>query len=368
MARPSGRTGGGAALFRSLAKLGRTQQKAAGKVMAGLLSLPAVTAPPVRKVARKPAAPRARAPVVAPGKWLASQEVVAVPGLPPRRMRYWLYLPHVVPEQAQIDGLPLVLMLHGCHQSATEFAEGTRMNLLAEQQGYAVLYPQQSASVHAQRCWRWFDRATQQGGGDVQPIAAVLARVLERYRIDRRRIYACGISAGAGMAHILALNFPDLFAAVGLHSGPVFGAGNGALGALGVMRHGGGTRAEAAVAEVLARRPDFPGMPTLVIQGAGDTVVRSVNQDQLVRQALLLNGLPAETPPRIKIAPAGRRGGRNGHEVRDYHRGRKLVVRAAHIDVLEHAWSGGDPRLAFNAKAGPDSSRMMLAFFAKQRR
>lgn len=366
MARRGGRTGGGAALLRSLAKLGRTQQRAAGKVMAGLLSLPVVTAPPVRKVARKRAAPRA--PAVAPGKWLASQEVVAVPGLPPRRMRYWLYLPHVVPQQALDEGLPLVLMLHGCHQSATEFAQGTRMNLLAEKQGYAVLYPQQSTSVHAQRCWRWFDRATQQGGGDVQPVAAVLARVLERYRIDRRRIYACGISAGAGMAHILALNFPDLFAAVGLHSGPVFGAGNGALGALGIMRHGGGNRADAAVTEVLARRPDFPGMPTIVIQGAGDTVVRSVNQDQLVRQALLLNGLPADTPPRIKIEPAARRGARNGHEVRDYHQGRKLVVRAAHIDLLEHAWSGGDPRLAFHAKAGPDSSRMMLAFFAKHRR
>lgn len=368
MARRSGKSGGGAALLRSLVKLGRTQQKAAGKVVAGLLSLPAVTKPPARKVARKRAAPPARAPAVAPGKWLAGQEVVVVPGLPARRMRYWLYLPQAVSPEALAAGLPLVLMLHGCQQSATEFAEGTRMNLLAEKHGYAVLYPQQSASVQAQRCWRWFDRATQQGGGDVQPVAAVLARVLERYRIDRRRIYACGISAGAGMAHILALNFPDLFAAVGLHSGPVFGAGNGAVGGLGVMRHGGGTRAEAAVADVLARRPDFPGMPTIVIHGAGDAVVHPVNQQQLIRQALLLNGLPADTLARIKVEPAGRRGNRHGHEVRDYYRGRQLVVRAAHVDVLEHAWSGGDERLAFNAKAGPDASRMMLAFFAKQRR
>lgn len=367
MAKRGGRSSG-VGLMRSLVKLGRTQQRAAGKMMAGLLSLPPVTAGPARKTVRRTVAKRAAAAPVAPGKWLLGHETVAAPGAGPRRMSYWLYLPQTVPEEALRDGLPLVLMLHGCQQTATEFAQGTRMNLLAEKKGYAVLYPQQSTSVHAHRCWRWFDRATQTGGGDVQPVATVLAKVLRQYPIDRRRIYACGISAGAGMANIMALNYPDIIAAVGLHSGPVFGAGNGAIGALGVMQHGGGARSAEAIREVLARRADFPLLPTIVIQGAGDSVVRSVNQGQLVQQSLLLNGLPADTAPRIRIEPAGRRGSRNGHVIRDYYLGRKLVVREAHIDALEHAWSGGDERLAFNAKAGPDASRMMLEFFAKHRR
>ena len=367
MAKRGGKAGG-TALMRSLVKLGRTQQRAAGKMMVGLLSLPSVTTKPARKTVRKAAARRPAAAPVAPGKWLLGHETVVLAGASPRRMSYWLYLPHTVPEDALREGLPLVLMLHGCQQTATEFAQGTRMNLLAEQKGYAVLYPQQSTSVHAHRCWRWFERATQQGGGDVQPVATVLAKVLRQYPIDRRRIYACGISAGAGMAHIMALNYPDIIAAVGLHSGPVFGAGNGVIGALGVMQHGGGARAAEAIREVLARRADFPLLPTILIQGAGDNVVRSVNQGQLVQQSLLLNGLSGDTAPRIKIEPAGRRGNRNAHVIRDYYQGRKLVVREAHIDALEHAWSGGDERLAFNAKAGPDASRMMLEFFGKQRR
>ena len=370
--------GSGVGLLRSLAKLGRTQQRAAQKIMTGMMGLPA--APARKKTVRKTVAktsptgakaPRVRTPAavpVAPGKWLAGQELVAVPGAAPRRMSYWLYLPSTMAALAPGEGLPLVVMLHGCHQSATEFAQGTRMNAVAEKKGYAVLYPQQSSGVHAQRCWRWFDRATQQGGGDVQPIATVLAKVLSGYPIDRRRIYLCGISAGAAMANIFALHYPDLVAAIGLHSGPVFGAGNGTIGALGVMQHGGGTRVAQAIQEVLARRAGFPLMPTILIQGAGDTVVRAVNQQQLVQQSLLLNGLPTDTPPRVKVLPGAQRGRRYGHEIRDYYLGRKLVLRVAHIDEMEHAWSGGDERLAFNAKAGPDASRMVLEFFNKHRR
>ncbi|WP_229418748.1 extracellular catalytic domain type 1 short-chain-length polyhydroxyalkanoate depolymerase [Pseudoduganella flava] len=331
-------------------KAGAAQQRAATKMVTGMLA-----APKPRRAARQAAAPRVRTPAaapVAPGRWLAGQH---------GPMSYWLYLPHAVPADAP-DGLPLVLMLHGCQQTATQFAQGTRMNAMAEKKGYAVLYPQQSVAVHAQRCWRWFDRATQLGGGDVQPVSAVLATVLGQYPIDRRRIYVCGISAGAGMANIMALNFPDLFAAVGLHSGPVYGAGHGAVGALGVMRHGGGARTETAIREVLARRAAFPPLPTILIQGEADTVVSAINQQQLVRQSLLLNGVPSDAP--VKVT---RRGTRSGHEIRDYLVGRQVVLRVVRVDALAHAWSGGDPKIAFHAK-GPDASRMMLEFFSKHRR
>nr|WP_307729526.1 PHB depolymerase family esterase [Pseudoduganella violacea] len=306
-----------------------------------------------------------RAEPVAPGRWLtAYHPIPAQAGLPPRRMSYWLYLPHRAPPDAR---LPLLVMLHGCHQTATQFAQGTRMNWLAEQKGYAVLYPQQLLSSHSQRCWKWYDKATQEGGGDTALLADIVERIVAQHPIDRRRVYVCGISAGAGMANILALNHPELFAAVGLHSGPVFGGGHSRIGALGVMQHGAGPRGELAIRELLARRPAFPRMPAILIQGEGDNVVRPVNQQQLVQQSLLLNGLPLQTPVKT-VLKAGRGNRHNAHRIQDFYVGRKLLLRVASVDALDHAWSGGDASLAFNAAAGPDASKMMLDFFGRHRR
>jgi poly(hydroxyalkanoate) depolymerase family esterase len=244
------------------------------------------------------------------------------------------------------------------------------MNRLAEQKGYAVLYPQQSLSAHAQRCWKWYDKATQEGGGEVRLIAGIIGQVATRYPIDRSRIYICGISAGAGMANIVALHHPELIAALGLHSGPAYGAGHGMINALSVMQHGASGQGDAAIAAVLSRRPAFPVMPTILIQGAGDTVVRPINQIHLMRQSLLLNRMPADTAVSVELKPAGRgnRNPANAHQIRDFYVGKKLLLRVAHIEGLDHAWSGGDATLAFNAKAGPDASKMLLDFFSRQRR
>ncbi len=282
-------------------------------------------------------------------------------------MSYWLYLPDREPAPTQAGpGLPLIVMLHGCDQTATLFAEGTRMNQLAETAGYAVLYPQQSVATHPHRCWKWYDRATQQGGGDVPLIVGIINKVMAEYPIDRSRIYICGISAGAGMANIVALNHPELFAGLGLHSGPIFGAGHSTIGALAVMQHGAGMRVDGAIEEVLDRRSSFSPLPTILIQGEDDHVVRPINQVQLARQAMLVNQLPANSPEQV----ATRLGTKRGHpySVRDVLRGRKVVLRVARIAELKHAWSGGDERISFNSARGPNASKMMLDFFSRQRR
>lgn len=341
----------------------------AGKSTAKLIA--AATTPPKPKRTRaavKPratgsgAAPTARATTVrpgatsrpassavAPGKWLSSH----VPTASGQQMRYWLYLPNRL---APPEGL--IVMLHGCQQTATQFAQGTRMNLHAEKAGYAVLYPQQLASHHAQRCWKWYDRATQAGGGDVPAILGMIRKVASEYPINRRRIYVAGISAGAGMANILALNHPGLFAAVGLHSGPVFGAGHNTLTGIGIMHHGAGPQADLAAHDILQRQPDFPGMPAILIQGGSDNIVRPINQAQLMRQSLLLNRLAG--PPKVTDKPRSR--------LHDFYVGRKLMLRVAYIEQLEHAWSGGDPTLPFNAKGGLDASKLLLDFFSRHQR
>ena len=350
-------------LLRSLTRAAKTQQSTFAKLLDAY-----ATPTPTPKRRRKPAS-RPASPAPAPGAWLAGQYPLPWQpgqGLIPS-MRYWLYVPKQVPDTVARQGWPLVVMLHGCQQSAVQFADGTRMNRLAEAKGYAVLYPQQLAGLHAHGCWRWYDRSVQQGDGETAMLAGLIGSVCEQVRIDRRRIYASGLSAGAGMAAVLALNHPELIAAVGLHSGPVFGAGHSPAGALRVMRHGAPLRADAAIADVRQRRA-MPLLPALLIQGADDHVVHPVNQEQLARQWLQLNGLPAGPASSVTVKPAGRGGSRNAYEIHDYIAGRKPVLRVVRIAGLGHAWSGGDPALKFNAKAGPDASRMMLAFFGRHRR
>ncbi len=389
--------------LRGLVRAGKAQQRSANKLAKSLFGTPApkprakakpkaIAKPvlkPVAKLALKPAlkpisrpaavAPRkpaaaARVEAPLPGKWLAGA-YSAMPEaghLPGRRMLYYLYLPDKAPSATMLrKGMPLLVMLHGCDQSATDFATGTRMNRLAEKKGYAVLYPQQSLSSHSHRCWKWYDKATQEGGGDVRLIVGAIEQVAQRYPIDRARIYIAGMSAGAGMANIVALTHPELIAAVGLHSAPVYGAGHGAINALKVMQHGASQHMDGAIGAVLLRRPAFPPLPTILIQGEGDKVVRPVNQAQLMRQSLLLNRMPGTTAVSVEAKPAGRPGSRkptNAHQIRDFNVGKKLLLRVARIDTLGHAWSGGDSSLHYNDKAGPDASKMMLDFFAKHRR
>ena len=364
----------GVKLLRSLTRAAKLHQKRTARLLAAATPKP----PRLPKPSKPPKPPKPRtspAGTPPPGKWLLAHHASSsAPGI---QILYWLYVPSCMPDTVAQHGWPLVVMLHGCQQSATQFAEGTRMNCLAEDKGYAVLYPQQAIGAQAQRCWRWYDRATQQGGGETTALVQLIGKVCAQHPIDRRRIYACGLSAGAGMAAVLALNHPELIAAVGLHSGPVFGTGQGPLGALHVMRHGAPLQADAAIAGVLERRAQqalpaqaapLPPMPAILIQGADDRVVNPLNQQLLAQQWLQLNGLPVGPASRVTVKAAARRGGGNAHEIHDYLVGRKLVLRVARVAGLGHAWSGGDPTLRFNAGGGPDASRMMLDFFGRHRR
>lgn len=367
----------GARLLRSLARAGKAQQKLFARLISA--SSPTVSKPAKRTVkkagAKKPGVLEIRqhprtAPATPPGKWTMARS-----SLPPQagvkndqRMSHWLYIPEQIPESAARHGWPLIVMLHGCHQSATQFACGSRMNQLAEQKGYAVLYPQQPLGVQAQRCWRWYKQSVQHGDGETAGLAALIDTICTQQGIDRRRIYACGISAGAGMAAILALNHPDLIAAVAMHSAPVFGVSRNAIDGLRVMRQGEALHAEIAIDRILERRAIQP-MPAILIQGDDDTVVHPVNQLQLARQWLKLNGVSENTTmPRVIEKAASRSGGRNAHVIHDYLVGSKVILRVARIKGLGHAWSGGDATERFNSHAGPDASRMVIDFLSRHRR
>jgi len=133
-----------------------------------------------------------------------------------------------------------------------------------------------------------------------------------------------------------------------------------------VMKHGASQRVDRAIEEVLEQRPGFPPMPTMLIQGEGDEVVRPVNQAHLMRQAMLLNRLPHGA----QLEVASREGTRhaNPFRVHDVMHDGKVMLRVAQIAELKHAWSGGDASLSYNCGAGPDASKMLLDFFLRHRR
>ena len=325
----------------------------------------------VKAPLEKPPLPAATHPL--PGSW-QRLNFSGGEGTYARSMAYWLYVPTRAPIGAGVahaSPMPLVVMLHGCEQSVSDFATSTRMNELAQRKGFAVLYPEQSASADAHRCWHWYKRPTQEGFGDVRLIAHMIAAVQAGHDLDASRTYVAGLSAGAGLASILALRHPELVAAVGLHSAPVFGTSDSTLGAYGVMQHGSAL-AHSDVAHALVKEaPAFPGMPVILIHGVADEVVRSINAQQLAGQFAIVNAPLLTSADGVKRKFPARSGGRaphHGFRTTTWYAGRKPQIVKCEIEGLGHAWSGGDGSVPYSAPAGPDATLLMWTFFARHQR
>lgn len=262
---------------------------------------------------------------------------------------YKLYIPATYTGQA----LPLVVMLHGCTQSADDFATGTGMNALAEEGGCFVLYPEQAPSANHSRCWNWFRRDDQaRDNGEPAVLAGMTRAVVGRYGIDRRKVNVAGLSAGGAMAAIMASAYPELYAAVGIHSGLACGSAHDVGSALAAMRG-------RPVSMSRATSPDAPTTPTIIFHGARDKTVHPRNADHLVAQST--ERLGASTDASTEQG-----------QVRDGHAYTRTVYRdeAGHT-VLEHwlvhegghAWFGGSARGSYTDPKGPDATREMLRFF-----
>ena len=331
--------------------------------MSGAAQAVHAVAEAVNSTVREHAAPlresrvRPRAAAWASGEWRRATHVApSTPQRGERELPYGLY----VPRQTKTAGIPLVVMLHGCKQSIDQFAEGTRMNLLADRHGFAVVYPEQPEHVHPHCCWHWYDSREQVGGGEADAVVSLVDALVAEYGFDGSRVYVAGMSAGAGLATLLAVRAPQRFAAVALHSGPVFGEAHSGVAALDVMRRGARDEPEA----LIERRVDlstYPGMPALVLQGDDDPVVAPVNGKQLVAQFLRLNRLSS-------AATSVTEEQRDGYVMREYRRAGGGVVRWCRAAGLEHAWSGGDEAVPFHSATGPDASALIWSFFARQQR
>jgi poly(hydroxyalkanoate) depolymerase family esterase len=257
---------------------------------------------------------------------------------------YKLYIPSGYTGQP----VPLVVMLHGCTQSPDDFAAGTQMNELAEEQMFLVAYPAQAQSANVSKCWNWFNASDQQRDrGEPSLIAGITRQIMRDFSIESGRVYVAGLSAGGAAAAIMGSAYPELYAAVGVHSGLACGAARDMPSAFAAMRQGGAPHHGAA------KQP----VPTIVFHGDRDTTVNPVNGDQVIAQSKA--GSDLRTSVNRGQAPGGISFTRtvecddSGHPMLEH-----WVLHGA-----GHAWSGGSPSGSYTEPKGPDASREMMRFF-----
>lgn len=268
----------------------------------------------------------------------------------PDRYRYRLF----VPAPVNATPRPVVVMLHGCGQDAADFALGTGMNAIARRRGAIVVYPEQLRKTNRMGCWNWYaPRNQQRGAGEAAMIAALALQVAARHNGDRTRIYVAGLSAGGAMAALAGALYPDVFAAVGVHSGLAAHAASDVASAVRAMRRG-------AVALVTQA-----AIPTIVFHGSADRTVRPENAD-VIAQAQVAAWAAAGTPlhPAARVNATGLPRGICTTWV-----DATGVPRLEHWQVKygKHAWSGGKASGSFTEPDGPSASLAMMRFFARQR-
>jgi len=266
---------------------------------------------------------------------------------------YKLYIPTSYAEQR----LPLVVMLHGCTQTADAFANGTRMNALAEERQCFVLYPEQTHAANRSRCWNWFKRGDQsRGQGEPAILAGMTLEVTRRYRIDQSKVYVAGLSAGGAMAAVMGTAYPDIYAAVGVHSGLASGSAHDLLSALAVMR---GIRAPMSGDHSGSKRRE-PAMPTIVFHGDRDRTVHPRNGEHLVSRSLGQNGASGADASTERAQVPG------GHAyTRTMYRDStgRAILEYWRVHGGGHAWFGGSLRGSYTDPRGPDASGEMIRFF-----
>lgn len=266
------------------------------------------------------------------------------------RRSYKLYVPRSLGDHAAV---PLVVMLHGCTQSPDDFAAGTRMNELAEEHGFLIVYPAQSRDANASGCWNWFNAGDQRRDrGEPSLIAGITRQIMDEFPVDPDRVFAAGLSAGGATAAIMGATYPDLFRAIGVHSGLACGAARDMPSAFAAMRQGGSPA---------PCRSDGTVVPTIVFHGDGDKTVHPVNGMQVMAQAAAQaqGGLKLGKTVTSGQSPGGVAYTREVHSDAAGH----AVLESWVLHGAGHAWSGGSSAGSFTDPKGPDASREMLRFF-----
>ena len=292
-----------------------------------------------------PGAPEAPEPTPAPD--LGERFLKRVYHGPAGSLDYRLY----VPAEAEGKERALVIMLHGCTQNPEDFALGTRMNALAEEFGLIVAYPHQTRLANPNGCWNWFDRRHQsRGAGEPAKLAGLAQALAKEFDVRRERVFAAGLSAGGAMAEILATTYPDVFDAVGIHSGLPYKSAGDVPSAFAAMK---GTAAfNSAPLDASARQ-----VRKIIFHGLADGTVVPVNGERILNEAER-----SETSLTRSDLDWPIEGGRVSRVALKDTDGRAVAEQWL-VEGGGHAWFGGDPRGSFTQTVGLDASRVMVRFF-----
>jgi poly(hydroxyalkanoate) depolymerase family esterase len=247
-----------------------------------------------------------------------------------------------VPNHRADNQRPLLIMLHGCKQNPTDFAVGTRMNALAEAHGMLVAYPAQTQSANPSACWNWFNPSHQQPGmGEPAIIAGLTEEIIKSNNIDARKVFVAGLSAGGAMAVVMGETYPQLFSAVGVHSGLPYQCANDVVSAFAAMRGD------------FSHKSLKPKVRTVIFHGDADRTVTHSNGERIVSE--------------IKFSPLDTdRGFKEGRQYT-----RRIFKDQNGLPIIEHwlihgaghAWSGGSPAGSYTDSSGPNASAEMTRFF-----
>ncbi len=264
--------------------------------------------------------------------------------------KYKLY----VPSGYKGEPLPLIVMLHGCKQNPDDFAKGTNMNALAEEHGFLVAYPGQVHSANGSNCWNWFQEKDQRrDAGEPSIIADITREIIRDYKVDSDKVYVTGLSAGGAMAVVMGTAYPDLYAAIGVHSGLPLGSAHDVPSVFAAMKSGA-----QAPAVIKSGKP----VPVIVFHGDRDSTVNKRNGEQVIAQCLGGEGDAASTAVEKAKSPQGR----SYSVARRQDANGRTIAEHWTIHGAGHAWAGGKKTGSYTDPKGPDASREMVRFFLAQ--
>jgi poly(hydroxyalkanoate) depolymerase family esterase len=246
---------------------------------------------------------------------------------------------------------PLIVMLHGCKQDPIDFALGTQMNTIAEEHRLFVLYPAQPHRANPMSCWNWFSPKDQiRDSGEPTILGGMTRQIISQHNIDPERVFVAGLSAGGAMAAVLGATYPDIYAAIGVHSGLPYKAANDVISAFAAMR---------GEANVIVATGIIPRIRTIVFHGDADQTVHPSNAARIIA---------AQAQPNDVIELLGSAGDKTYSRKVTRDPNGKIWNEQWLVHGVGHGWSGGSTQGSFTDVRGPDASREMVRFFLEAAR